>query len=66
MEKNRGFSDRRSKMQLKLVILENKSPVASGINYERYLSMHMQKVNRTHLIVLTISVITAGQVNVNS
>ena len=29
--------------------------------YERYLSM--QKVNRTHLIVLTISVIT---VNVNS
>ena len=30
--------------------------VASGIDYEKYLSM--QKVNSTHLIVLTISVIT--------
>ena len=41
-----------------------KSSVASSINYERYFGM--QKVNRSHLIVLTISVITTNQLNVNT
>ena len=41
-----------------------KSPVASGIDCESYLSM--QKVNRTHLIVFTIIVITAGHLNVKA
>ena len=60
-KKKSGFW--RSKRKLKLVIWL-KCPVASGICYERYLSM--LKSNHTHLIMLTISIITVGQLNVNS
>ena len=61
MKKKRGFAFQKV---AKTANIGKKGSVASGIDYERYLSM--QTVNHTHLIVLTISVITGGQLNVNS